>query len=110
MTTSVKMLVISAAVAASMAPLSAMMPPKALTGSQNERLAIGLDQSAAGRNAAGVGVLDDGDGGRRRVEFGDQLKGGVGVVEIVVGKLLALVLHGGGHARAPRRRDIEGGR
>ena len=39
MTTSVKMPVISRAVAASIGPLSAMMPPKALTGSQRNALA-----------------------------------------------------------------------
>ena len=38
-TTSVKMPVISRAVAASIGPLSAMMPPKALTGSQRNALA-----------------------------------------------------------------------
>ena len=39
MTTSVKMPVISRAVAASMVPFRAMMPPKALTGSQRNALA-----------------------------------------------------------------------
>src|SRR5436309_827047 len=62
-------------------------------------------------DAAGIGMLDDRD--RRPVELGDQLVGGVGVVEIVVAERLALQLAGGGDA-GPRRRagrpaDIEGG-
>jgi hypothetical protein len=38
-------------------------------------------------------VLDDRHGGGRR-ELGDQLEGGVGVVDVVVGQLLALQLLG----------------
>ena len=58
-----------------------------------------LSASAPTADAAGIGVLDDGDGGGRAgVELGDQLEGGVGVVDVVVGELLALQL-----ARAWRR-------
>ena len=46
-------------------------------------------------------MLDDGDGGARfGIELGDQLIGRVGVVEIVVGELLALELRRGGDAGA----------
>ena len=66
-----------------------------------ERLAPGLAQRRADGDAAGIGVLDDGD--RRRRELGDQLVGGIGVVEVVVAELLALDLLGGGDARPARR-------
>ena len=44
-------------------------------------------------------MLDDGDGGGPcRIELGDEFVGGVGVVDVVVGELLALDLAGGGDA------------
>ena len=47
----------------------------------------------------------------RGIELGDAFEGGVGVVEIVVGELLALHLARGGDARsAVRRRTVEGRR
>ncbi len=52
-------------------------------------------------------MLDDGD--RRLLELGDQLEGGVGVVQIVEAELLALDLLGAGDAGARRAADIEGG-
>jgi hypothetical protein len=53
-------------------------------------------------------VLDDHAGrGALRVELGDALIGGVGVVEVVVGELLALRLLGGGNAKARARRAVE---
>ena len=56
-------------------------------------------------------MLDDGDGGAcLGIELGDQLVGRVGVVEIVVGELLALHLHGGGDAEALLARAVERGR
>ena len=59
----------------------------------SERLAIGIDEAVAFGDAAGIGVLDDGASrGARRIEFGDAFVGRVGVVDIVVGKLLALRL------------------
>ena len=70
-----------------------------------ERLFVGLEQGRADRDAAGVGVLDDGD--RRafgRIELGDEFVGRVGVVDVVVGQLLALDLPRGRDARRASRR------
>ena len=76
------------------------MPPKAETGSQAWARKIGLLQARALGDAAGIGVFDDRHSRRaRRVEFRDEFEGGVGVVDIIVGKLLALHLPGGGDAR-----------
>ena len=47
-----------------------------------------LGQRGGAGDAAGIGVLDDRDGGG--VEFGDAFECGVGVVEVVVGQFLAL--------------------
>jgi hypothetical protein len=75
----------------------------------SERLGIGLRQRPGRCHPAWIGVLDDGDGGTLgRIELGDQLEGGVGVVEIVVGKLLALHLARRGDAEALLARAIEG--
>ncbi len=105
MITSVKVLTISSAASASSRRFSATMPPKAETGSQASALQIGLRQRRALRHAARVGVLDDRDRrGAGRVELADQLEGRVGVVDVVVGELLALQLPGGGDARAASRR------
>ena len=52
-------------------------------------------------------MLDDGNG--RGVELGHQLKGGVGVVEIVVAQGLALKLPGGGDAGAGLSGAVKGG-
>ena len=63
-----------------------------------QRLAIGVLERRAFGDAARIGVFDDDDGRRaRRIEFRDAFEGGVGVVDIVVGELLAL--------RLPRRGD-----
>src|SRR3712207_7320762 len=51
--------------------------------------------------------LDDGDGGP--VELGDQLKGRVGVGDVVVAQRLALDVPGGRHPRAVRAGAVEGG-
>ena len=91
-----------AAASASSGRLQATMPPKALCGSQARASRVGLDGGLAGADAAGVGVLDDGDGGLG--ELGDQRQRGVGVVEVVEGELLALELGGGGQAPGRRRR------
>src|SRR3546814_12369847 len=48
--------------------------------------------------SAGVGVLDDDDGGRSVAELADQLQRRIRIVEVVVGKLLALHLPGLGDA------------
>ena len=67
------------------------MPPKAEVGIAGKRPLIGFEQGRAGGDAAGVGMLDDGAGRRLfRQELGDELEGRVRVVDIVVGKLLAL--------------------
>src|SRR5690606_37958448 len=59
------------------------------------------------RHAAGVGVLDDHAG--RLDEALHAFQRGVGVGNVVVGQLLALQLHGGGHAGlALLRLDVEG--
>jgi len=50
-------------------------------------------------------VLDDGD--RRRVELGDELEGRIGVIEIIVGELLALHLLGRRDPVLARIGDIE---
>ena len=73
-----------------------------------EGLAIGLDQTFALGDAARIGVLDDGAGrAARRIELGDAFVSGVGVVDVVVGELLALRLARGGDAEAHHRRAIE---
>ncbi len=78
-----------------MVRLTAMMPPKALTESQRRRLEVGVLKRGADCDAARIGVLDDGNRWRGLgVELRDQLEGRVGVVQIVVGELLALVLRG----------------
>ena len=106
-TTSVKILAISSAASASRIPLRATMPPKALTGSQRSALTIGILERAADRHAAGVGVLDDGNRRGIAPELGHQLECGLGIVEIVVGQLLALVLHGRRDAQARTAAGIE---
>ena len=73
-----------------------------------QRLAIGVEQRDALRHAAGIGVLDDGaGGGALRIELGDAFIGRVGVVDVVVGELLALHLPRGGDTCAHIRRAIE---
>ena len=53
-------------------------------------------------------MLDDRHGGRAgRVEFRDQFKGGVGVVDVIVGELLALQLARGRDAEAVLAGQIE---
>ena len=53
-------------------------------------------------------MLDDGHGGcARRIEFGDEFEGGVGVVDVVVRELLALHLPRGGDAETLFAGDIE---
>ena len=55
-------------------------------------------------------MLDDGDRGRARgIELADQLEGGVGIVDVVVGQLLALKLASGGDAGPHVAGDIEAG-
>ena len=108
MITSVKISTILRARTASSRRLSATTPPNAETGSQLERLFVGLEQRFADRDAAGIGVLDD----RRRsafrgIEFGDQLVGRVGVVDVVVGQLLALDLARGRNAGAGLGGQVE---
>ena len=56
-----------------------------------ERLAVRIEQIFAFGHAARIGVLDDHAGGAAlRIELGEAFVGRVGVVEIVVGELLAL--------------------
>ena len=83
------------------------MPPKAETGSHSSALSQAAGQVARHRHAAGVGVLDDDD--RRAVEFRHAFEGGVGVVQVVVGQLLALHLPRRRDARAVRAIHVEGG-
>jgi hypothetical protein len=78
-------------------------------GVAGERALVGVDDGGAEGDAAGVGVLDDGDGGDGIAELADQLIGGVGVVDVVVGEFLALQLARGGDARALLAGDVEGG-
>ena len=65
-----------------------------------QRSEVGFLQRGSDRRAARVGVLDDGDRRLLGAKLGHQLEGGVGVVEVVVGQLLALVLHCGRDAKA----------
>ncbi|GJD73998.1 hypothetical protein CFIICLFH_2231 [Methylobacterium goesingense] len=71
---------------------------------------VGLGEARPLGDAARVGMLDDRHSGRAgRVELGDALVGGVGVVEVVVGEFLALELAGGGDAGPGRAgRAVEG--
>ena len=56
-------------------------------------------------------MLDDGAGrGAARIEFGDAFVSSVGIVDIVVGELLALHLTRGRNPEPRRRRAVEGGR
>ena len=56
-------------------------------------------------------MLDDGNGGGwLGREFSDQLEGGVGIVEVVVGEFLALMLDGCGDAVTLLAVGIEGRR
>src|SRR5262249_60887722 len=73
-----------------------------------QRLAIGVEEARALGGAARIGVLDD-DAGRRAlgIELGDAFVGRVGVVDIVVGELLALHLARGGDAWPQTARGIE---
>ena len=71
------------------------------------RLAVGLGDVGAGRDAARVGVLDDRHG--RLVEVVGRPAGGVGVDVVVVGHLLAVQLLGCGQA-GPRQCGVERGR
>ena len=82
---------IASAVAASSGRFTATMPPKALTGSQASAFSQASTSVGRVRDAAGIGVLDDGDR-RLALELGNQLEGRIGIVEIVVGELLALHL------------------
>ena len=91
------------AVAASSGRLTATMPPKALTGSQAQRLAQASVRVAPMATPHGLACLMMAT--RRRRELGDQLEGGVGIVEVVVAELLALHLLGAGDARPRRRRS-----
>ena len=88
------------------------MPPKALTGSQARARAVGLGQGRRrGATPQGLACLMMATAGR--LELGDQLEGGVGVVQVVVAERLALALFGGGDARAGLDRaaigPVEGG-
>ena len=73
-----------------------------------QRLAISVEQAFALRHAARIGVLDDRTRCRaRRIEFGDAFVSRVGVVDVVVGELLALGLPRGRDAETGVRRAIE---
>ncbi len=70
-------------------------------GVAGQRLAVGLDQARTLRDATRIGVLDDDAGGRALgLELGDAFERRVGVVDVVVGELLALQLPRGGDAGA----------
>ena len=77
-------------------------------GIASERFLVGVEQARAFGDAARVGVLDDDAGrGALGVELGDAFVGGVGVVDIVVGQLLALQLARGGDAGTLAWRAVE---
>ncbi len=76
-----------------------------------EGFLIGLEDGGAGGCAAGVGVLDDGDGGQVGVgglEFLGELPAGVEIDQVVEAQLFALELPGTGDAEAGAI-GIEGG-
>ena len=84
------------------------MPPKAEVGVAGQRLLVGVEQAGAFRHAARIGVLDDhASRGALGIEFGDTFVSRVGVVDVVVGQLLALHLARGGDAEALARRAIK---
>jgi hypothetical protein len=63
-----------------------------------QSLQVGFEDRGAGGRAAGVGVLDDDDGGR--VELGGQLPAGVQIDDVVEAEFLALQLARAGDAQA----------
>ena len=67
-------------------------------GIAGESLLVGLEDGVAGCGAAGVGVLDDDDGGL--VELLREFPAGVEVDEVVVAELFALELRCAGDAEA----------
>ena len=86
MTTSVKILVISSAAAASIGRLSATMPPNALVGIAAQRFPIGLGQRLPMATPHGLACLMMATAARRlRIELGHQLEGCVRIVQVVVG-------------------------
>ena len=71
---------------------------------------IGVDQVCPFGDAAGIGVLDDDAGSRALgIELGGAFVGRVGVVDVVVGELLALHLARGGDAGTLIGRAVERG-
>ena len=73
-----------------------------------ERPGVGLGERLPSATPQGLACLMMATAGEF-VELRHQLEGGVGVGEVVVGELLALVLHGGGHAGRALAADVEGG-
>ena len=74
-----------------------------------QRSCVCLAQRPAETDAARVGVLDDGNGSRvLRIELRHQLDRCIRVTQVVVGQLLALVLHCRCHAGTEISRQIEG--
>ena len=113
MITSVKISVIARAASASSVPVERDDAAEGGDRIAAQRLAVGVEQARAVGDAARIGVLDDGaGGGAAGVELGDAFVGRVGVVDVVVGELLALELPRGGdagaHARACGRRRPPG--
>ncbi len=98
--------------AASRRRFVATIPPNAETGSQASAFSKASGTLAPHCDPAGDGVLDDGDrGALSRVELGvsDQFVSRVGVVDVVIGKLLALDLASGRDARPRIGRQIKRG-
>ena len=83
------------------------MPPKALTGSQASARSQAARRLGATATPQGLVCLMIAIAGS--VNSRDQLEGGVGIEQVVVGKLLALKLLRRGHARPPVAGDVEGG-
>ena len=108
MMTSVKISTIFRALAASSLPVQRDDAAEGRDRIAAQRLEIGLLQRRAFRDAAGVGVLDDRDRRRARgIEFRDAFEGRVGVVDVVVGELLALDLPRRGDAGALLAGEVE---
>ncbi len=88
--TSLKISEIALASARVSGRLQIMMPPKGACLSVAKRLVPGRAKIRVGAHAAGVCVLEDGDG--RFGELGDERGGGADVEDVVIGELLALEL------------------
>ena len=108
MITSVKISMIARAASASSLRLSATMPPIRRGGSQASAFGRRSTRSAPSATPQGLACLMmTTGGGARRLEFGDALIGGIGVVDIVVRKFACPAVAAPSRRRAGVRRPVE---